>query len=105
MVVIVDPHLKRESNYPAYQIASELDVLVKPKSGEGEYEGYVALATFLVAAPITYLIGGAGQDLPRGSTSSIPRVGICGSGYSRLRASMVLGHGRRARRMWASGTT
>ncbi|KAF9529796.1 glycoside hydrolase family 31 protein [Crepidotus variabilis] len=40
MVVIVDPHLKREDNYPAYKEASELGVLVKPKSGEGEYEGW-----------------------------------------------------------------
>jgi alpha 1,3-glucosidase len=46
MVVIVDPHFKRESEYPVYQIASDLGVLVKPKSGEGEYEGYVALPTF-----------------------------------------------------------
>jgi alpha 1,3-glucosidase len=40
MVVIVDPHLKRASDYPVYQNASELGVLVKPKSGEGEYEGW-----------------------------------------------------------------
>ncbi|KII95544.1 glycoside hydrolase family 31 protein [Plicaturopsis crispa FD-325 SS-3] len=40
MVVIVDPHLKRASNYPIYQKASELNVLVKPASGEGEYEGW-----------------------------------------------------------------
>lgn len=40
MVIIVDPHLKRASNYPVYQKASELGVLVKPKSGEGEYEGW-----------------------------------------------------------------
>ncbi|EGO00802.1 glycoside hydrolase family 31 protein [Serpula lacrymans var. lacrymans S7.3] len=40
MVVIIDPHLKRTSSYPVYQKASELAVLVKPKSGEGEYEGW-----------------------------------------------------------------
>ncbi|KAJ7578310.1 glycoside hydrolase family 31 protein [Mycena floridula] len=40
MVVIIDPHLKRTSNYPVYQKASELELLVKPKSGEGEYEGW-----------------------------------------------------------------
>ncbi|EIW80508.1 glycoside hydrolase family 31 protein [Coniophora puteana RWD-64-598 SS2] len=40
MVVIIDPHLKRDSNFPAYQLASESEVLVKPKSGEGEYEGW-----------------------------------------------------------------
>ncbi|KAJ4471585.1 glycoside hydrolase family 31 protein [Lentinula aciculospora] len=40
MVVIVDPHLKRTSDYPVYQEASDLDILVKPKSGEGEYEGW-----------------------------------------------------------------
>jgi alpha 1,3-glucosidase len=40
MVAIVDPHLKRVSNYPAYQQASDLGILVKPKSGEGEYEGW-----------------------------------------------------------------
>ncbi|KIK77874.1 glycoside hydrolase family 31 protein [Paxillus rubicundulus Ve08.2h10] len=40
MVIIIDPHLKRESSYPIYKVASELGVLVKPKSGEGEYEGW-----------------------------------------------------------------
>ncbi|KAJ7496651.1 glycoside hydrolase family 31 protein [Mycena latifolia] len=40
MVVIVDPHLKRTSNYPAFQEASDRQVLVKPPSGEGEYEGW-----------------------------------------------------------------
>lgn len=40
MVVIVDPHLKRDDNYPAFKQASELGILVKPKSGEGEYEGW-----------------------------------------------------------------
>ena len=40
MVVIVYPHLKRTSDYPVYQKASELNVLVKPATGEGEYEGW-----------------------------------------------------------------
>lgn len=40
MVVIIDPHLKRTSNYPVYQEASELGVLVKGKSGDSEYEGW-----------------------------------------------------------------
>ena len=40
MVVIVDPHLKRTSEYPAYQKASDLGILVKPKGGEGEFEGW-----------------------------------------------------------------
>ncbi|KAJ8697175.1 glucosidase II [Pleurotus ostreatus] len=40
MVVIVDPHLKRVNEYPVYKEASERGVLVKPKSGEGEYEGW-----------------------------------------------------------------
>ena len=40
MVIIVDPHLKRTQDYPVYKEASELEVLVKPKSGEGEYEGW-----------------------------------------------------------------
>ncbi|KAJ7647840.1 glycoside hydrolase family 31 protein [Roridomyces roridus] len=40
MVVIIDPHLKRTSNYPVFQEASERKVLVKPSSGEGEYEGW-----------------------------------------------------------------
>ncbi|KAJ7072850.1 glycoside hydrolase family 31 protein [Mycena amicta] len=40
MVVIIDPHLKRTSNYPAFQEASDRKVLVKPASGEGEYEGW-----------------------------------------------------------------
>jgi alpha 1,3-glucosidase len=40
MVVIVDPHLKRAQDYPAFKQASELGILVKPKSGEGEYEGW-----------------------------------------------------------------
>jgi len=40
MVVIVDPHLKRVNDYPVYKEASDLGVLVKPASGEGEYEGW-----------------------------------------------------------------
>ncbi|KAF8911595.1 glycoside hydrolase family 31 protein [Gymnopilus junonius] len=40
MVVIVDPHLKRDDNYPAFKQAQDLGILVKPKSGEGEYEGW-----------------------------------------------------------------
>lgn len=40
MVTIIDPHLKRVSNYPVYQRASELGVFVKPKDGGGEYEGW-----------------------------------------------------------------
>jgi alpha 1,3-glucosidase len=40
MVVIIDPHLKRTNDYPVYQRASDLGILVKPKSGEGEYEGW-----------------------------------------------------------------
>jgi alpha 1,3-glucosidase len=40
MVVIVDPHLKRDQNYPAFKQASDLGILVKPPSGEGEYEGW-----------------------------------------------------------------
>ncbi|KIJ66056.1 glycoside hydrolase family 31 protein [Hydnomerulius pinastri MD-312] len=40
MVVIIDPHLRRSQEYPIYKIASDLEVLVKPKSGEGEYEGW-----------------------------------------------------------------
>ncbi|RXW18704.1 hypothetical protein EST38_g7152 [Candolleomyces aberdarensis] len=40
MVVIVDPHLKRDSSYPVFEKAKELGVLVKPKGGEGEYEGW-----------------------------------------------------------------
>ncbi|KAG5650951.1 hypothetical protein H0H81_010429 [Sphagnurus paluster] len=39
MVVIVDPHLKRTSDYPVYQAASEKGLLVKTKS-ETEYEGW-----------------------------------------------------------------
>ncbi|KAG1743770.1 glycoside hydrolase family 31 protein [Suillus occidentalis] len=31
---------KRSNDYPVYKRASELGVLVKPKSGEGEYEGW-----------------------------------------------------------------
>ena len=40
MVVIVDPHLKRSPEYPVYKQASELELLIKPKGGEGEYEGW-----------------------------------------------------------------
>jgi len=40
MVVIVDPHLKRAQNYPVYKEASDLAVLVKPSSANGEYEGW-----------------------------------------------------------------
>ncbi|EIN06673.1 alpha-glucosidase [Punctularia strigosozonata HHB-11173 SS5] len=40
MVVIIDPHLKRANDFPVYKKASELDILVKPPSGQGEYEGW-----------------------------------------------------------------
>ncbi|THG94440.1 hypothetical protein EW145_g8138 [Phellinidium pouzarii] len=40
MVVIIDPHLKRASNYPIYKEASDIDVLVKKPDGEGEFEGW-----------------------------------------------------------------
>ncbi|OBZ65067.1 Glucosidase 2 subunit alpha [Grifola frondosa] len=40
MVVIVDPHLKRTSDYPVYQQAMELGVLVKQKDGNNDYEGW-----------------------------------------------------------------
>ena len=40
MVAIVDPHLRRSPDYPAFKEASDLGILVKPKSGEGEYEGW-----------------------------------------------------------------
>ncbi|KAF8058741.1 glycoside hydrolase family 31 protein [Lyophyllum atratum] len=39
MVVIVDPHLKRTSDYPVYKEASELSFLVKTKD-QNEYEGW-----------------------------------------------------------------
>ena len=40
MVVIIDPHLKRANDYPVYKRASEMEILVKPSSGTGEYEGW-----------------------------------------------------------------
>ncbi|EJD46904.1 alpha-glucosidase [Auricularia subglabra TFB-10046 SS5] len=40
MVVIVDPHLKRVSDYPVYKRASELGLMVKTASGDNEYEGW-----------------------------------------------------------------
>src|SRR5882757_8889661 len=40
MVVIVDPHLKRSSDYPVYEKAKEMGILVKLPSGEGDYEGW-----------------------------------------------------------------
>ncbi|KAF9262699.1 glycoside hydrolase family 31 protein [Marasmius fiardii PR-910] len=39
MVVIIDPHLKRTSDYPVYEEAKERKLLVKTKS-EDEYEGW-----------------------------------------------------------------
>jgi alpha 1,3-glucosidase len=39
MVVIIDPHLKRDSDYPVYKKAQELDILVKTKENN-EYEGW-----------------------------------------------------------------
>ena len=39
MVVIIDPHLKRTTDYPIYKGASELGVLVKNKDNN-EYEGW-----------------------------------------------------------------
>ena len=40
VVVIIDPHLKRTQSYPVYTKASELGILIKPASGEGEFEGW-----------------------------------------------------------------
>ncbi|KZT01236.1 glycoside hydrolase family 31 protein [Laetiporus sulphureus 93-53] len=40
MVVIVDPHLKRTADYPVYEEAKELGVLVKSASGDNDYEGW-----------------------------------------------------------------
>ena len=40
MVVIIDPHLKRTSNYPVYKEVQDLDVLVKKPDGKSEYEGW-----------------------------------------------------------------
>ncbi|KAI0644926.1 alpha-glucosidase [Trametes meyenii] len=40
MVVIIDPHLKRTDNYPVYKQATELDVLIKQKDGQTDYEGW-----------------------------------------------------------------
>jgi mannosyl-oligosaccharide alpha-1,3-glucosidase len=39
MVVIVDPHLKRVSEYPVYQKATENGLLVKTKDNN-DYEGW-----------------------------------------------------------------
>lgn len=40
MVVIIDPHLKKDNDYAVYKSASEKGLLVKPASGEGEYDGW-----------------------------------------------------------------
>ncbi|KAG8844242.1 hypothetical protein FRB91_002752 [Serendipita sp. 411] len=40
MVVIIDPHLKKDTSYPVYNSASAKNLLVKPSSGQGEYEGW-----------------------------------------------------------------
>ena len=40
MVVIIDPHLKRTSNYPVYQEATERGLTVRKQNGEDEYEGH-----------------------------------------------------------------
>ncbi|KAH7103191.1 alpha-glucosidase [Auriculariales sp. MPI-PUGE-AT-0066] len=39
MVVIIDPHFKRDATYPVFQDASELGLLVKTPDGE-EYDGH-----------------------------------------------------------------
>jgi alpha 1,3-glucosidase len=39
MVVIIDPHLKRTSDYPVYKTASEQGLLVKNKDNN-EFEGW-----------------------------------------------------------------
>jgi len=39
MVIIIDPHLKRVSDYPVYQKATEQGLLVKNSAGN-EYEGW-----------------------------------------------------------------
>ena len=40
MVVIIDPHLKRTSNYPVYQEATERGLTVRKQNGVDEYEGH-----------------------------------------------------------------
>ena len=40
MVVIVDPHLKRTKDYPVYQKAEDLGLLVKQQNGQDSYEGW-----------------------------------------------------------------
>ncbi|TRM68910.1 glycoside hydrolase family 31 protein [Schizophyllum amplum] len=40
MVVIIDPHLKRTSNYPVYQEATERGLTVRKPNGQDEYEGW-----------------------------------------------------------------
>ena len=40
MVVIIDPHFKRSESYPVYKSASEKGLLIKPSSGEGEFDGW-----------------------------------------------------------------
>jgi len=39
MVVIVDPHVKRTTDYPVYKEAQELDLFIKNKHGS-EFEGW-----------------------------------------------------------------
>lgn len=39
IVTIVDPHLKKDDNYPVYYDAKSKDILVKNKDG-GEYDGW-----------------------------------------------------------------
>jgi len=36
VVTIVDPHLQRSNDYPVSKRASELGVLIQPKSGKGD---------------------------------------------------------------------
>jgi alpha 1,3-glucosidase len=40
LVVIVDPHIKRDANYYVYKEAQDLDILSKQADGKSEYEGW-----------------------------------------------------------------
>ncbi|CAD5223769.1 unnamed protein product [Bursaphelenchus okinawaensis] len=39
VVTIVDPHVKKDENYPTYQLAKERDYYVKNAGGQSDYEG------------------------------------------------------------------
>lgn len=40
MVTIIDPHIKKDDNYPIYKDAKDLGLYVKKADGQTDFEGH-----------------------------------------------------------------